>query len=470
MKLSRPTVGPIVGFTTPNESRIWFRGQFEPVSPNSYRRCFGVIRWGEKTKKVTEWSSKVGKLSPNFDMTGVFPVTGLKAECTYQYQVGWFLADSELDAARTIIQFDWSDLETFTFTAGTTDQNRSRVYAVGSCRYLLRLFGGLIFDDRGDKTFESILELHKKTQVNAVLMVGDQIYADDLKFMGADRDVQSFLNRYQAAFTQENIARLMSQIPTYMILDDHEIEDNWPSHASSADMVTKYPSAIHAYQIYQASHSPVFSLDNSGWITGTPTHLWYTFSDGCADWFVMDVRTERIWNDDPLKRQMIKQSQMKALLDWLAANPGRVKMIVSSVPFFPDLNSDAEDKWGGYQRERTQILDYILQNKIRKVCFVSGDVHCSFTTQLTSPVDKDFRVLSIISSSLFWPYPHMEQNDFVLKGALTSNSQNQYTVTSSTQIYSEDNFARLEVFPDAVTVTFYERKGSALGRPIKLVF
>lgn len=51
MKLSRPTVGPIVGFTTPNESRIWFRGQFEPVSPNSYRRCFGVIRWGEKTKK-----------------------------------------------------------------------------------------------------------------------------------------------------------------------------------------------------------------------------------------------------------------------------------------------------------------------------------------------------------------------------------------------------------------------------------
>lgn len=227
-------------------------------------------------------------------MTGVFPVTDLKAECTYQYQVGWFLADSELDAARTIIQFDWSDLETFTFTAGTTDQNRSRVYAVGSCRYLLRLFGGLIFDDRGDKTFESILELHKKTQVNAVLMVGDQIYADDLKFMGADRDVQSFLNRYQAAFTQENIARLMSQIPTYMILDDHEIEDNWPSHASSADMVTKYPSAIHAYQIYQASHSPVFSLDNSGWITGTPTHLWYTFSDGCADWFVMDVRTERI--------------------------------------------------------------------------------------------------------------------------------------------------------------------------------
>lgn len=301
-------------------------------------------------------------------------------------------------------------------------------------------------------------------------MIGDQIYADDLNIISPDKNIQSFLTRYQDAFSQEHVSRLMSQVPTYMILDDHEIEDNWPAEATTKDMTTKYPNAIHAYQIYQASHSPVFSLDKNGWITGTPSHFWYTFSDGCAEWFVMDVRTERIPNYDQSKHQMIKQTQMNALINWLSANPEKVKMIITSVPFFPDLNSDSSDKWCAYLPERTLVLDHILKNKIRKVCFVSGDVHCSFTTQLTSEFDVNFRVFSIISSSFFWPYPHMEKNDFILDGTISGIGENKYKISNTTSIYSDDNFARLDITPETVTVSFYNRKGTPLGKPIKLTF
>ena len=60
-------------------------------------------------------------------------------------------------------------------------------------------------------------------------MVGDQIYADmfnRLPFGRADT-YQEFRDRYLAAFGSPNIRRLMQRLPTYMILDDHEIEDNW---------------------------------------------------------------------------------------------------------------------------------------------------------------------------------------------------------------------------------------------------
>ncbi|WP_410498158.1 alkaline phosphatase D family protein [Chitinibacter sp. S2-10] len=470
MKLAKPTVGPIVGYTTQNEARIWFRGQFEP-GPNGYRRCFGVVLWQEKGAPKTSRQMKIGKMSPNFDVTGVFPLLGLKPDCEYEYWAGWFLADSELDAARAIPQFDWDALDISIFRTGTDKREAVRSYAVGSCRYLLRLFGGLIFDDRGDKTFEAILNQHESAPLHGLLMIGDQIYADDLNVLLPDVKLDSFLSRYRAAFSQQHVARLMSRVPTYMILDDHEIEDNWPIKATAKDMTTTYPHAIHAYQIYQASHSPVFELDDEGWVTGTPPRFWYTFSDGCADWFVMDVRTERIWDvDNPQRRKMVKQAQMVALLAWLSDKPERVKMVVSSVPFMPDLTSDSDDKWGAYLPERTQVLDHIRTKKIRKVCFVSGDVHCSFTSQLTSPDDSEFKVFSIISSSFFWPYPHMEKNDFVLTGELTTTGTHRYEVGQASPIYSVDNFARLDVAPSGILVTYFGRKGEVLGEQVKLEF
>ncbi|MFZ5605409.1 MAG: alkaline phosphatase D family protein [Pseudomonadota bacterium] len=467
MKLTTPTVGPIVGHTTPTETRLWFRGRFEATKPKGYRRCFGAVRWREAGK---DWlGQKVGKMSPNFDMTGVFPLLKLKAATLYEYQAGWFLVDSELDSVQHS-EFNWDQLPLWRFKTPADTATAGHSVVVGSCRYLLKLFGGEIFDDRGDKTFHSVLVQHRSRPIDALLMVGDQIYADDLNFISPDRKLDQFLERYQEVFSQDHVRRLMSEVPTYMILDDHEIEDNWPNKATNKDMATLYPHAIHAYQIYQCSHSPVFELDKEGWVTGTPTRFWYTFSKGCVDWFVMDVRSERLWHGDPARRQMIKSVQMNALLQWLSEGSDRVKMIVTSVPFIPDLRTDADDKWGAYLAERSKILDHILANKIRRVAFVSGDVHCSFTSQITAPDDPQFRVYSIISSSLFWPYPHMEKSDFIFKGELATSGKHKYVMGKSSTVHSQDNFARLDIDLNGIQVAYFERKGKALGRAITLPF
>lgn len=470
MKIQKPTVGPIVGYTTPDEVRLWLRGKFEKTD-EGYRRCFGVARIKEH-EDASFGNPKYVKLPPHFDMTGVCAFTQLQAETHYDYQIGWFFAETSLENLDETQDLDWTHCQTGSFHTAAPVGGTQRTYAVGSCRYLLRLFGGTLFDDRGDKTFLSILkQIEGGTQIDGLVMLGDQIYADDLNFFAPDTAIDEYLSRYRSVFTQPWLRKLMGTVPTYMMLDDHEIEDNWPTKAKDEDWTTLYPAAIHSYQIYQCSHSPLFELGDDERIDGRLDKFWYTFQDGCCDWFMMDSRTERVWDEDVKKRSMIKRTQMEALLAWLGDGSGQVKMVVTSVPFFPDLEEENEDKWGGFVRERTEILDFILKNKVRKVVFVSGDVHCSFSAELTSPKDPKFKVISVVSSSFFWPYPHMEAGDFVLKGKLTvPKSGNEYRVAKASEVLGTDNFGRLEIAPDQISISFFARKGEQLGSTVTRTF
>jgi alkaline phosphatase D len=466
MKIQKPTVGPIVGYTTPNQVRLWLRGDFQKT-PDGYRRCFGVARL-KGQNGVVYGDPKYVKMPPHFDMTGVCAFTGLTADTVYEYQIGWFFAETSLPNLDATQELDWTNAATGSFRTVSPVGAASRSYAVGSCRYLLRLFGGLLFDERGDKTFLSILkQIEAGTRIDGLVMVGDQIYADDLNFVSPDTAIDDYLTRYRSVFSQPYLRQLMASVPTYMVLDDHEIEDNWPSKADDEDWTTLYPAAIHAYQIYQCSHSPLFELGDDGRIDGTLDKFWYSFQDGCCEWFVMDSRTERKWNENSKRRSMISRSQMEALLAWLGDGSGQVKMVVTSVPFFPDLEEESDDKWGGFVTERSEILDYILTNKVRKVVFLSGDVHCSFSAELTSPADPAFKVVSVVSSSFFWPYPHMDEGGFVLKGKLTvPKNGNDYRVVSASEVFDTDNFGRLDITPNQIAISFFERKGEQLGKTV----
>jgi alkaline phosphatase D len=165
---------------------------------------------------------------------------------------------------------------------------------------------------------------------------------------------------------------------------------------------------------------------------------------------------------------MINEVQMTALLAWLADGSGKVKFVVSSVPVFPDATTDFADMWSGFPAQRARLLEHIRTNKIRKVVFVSGDVHCSFTSELRCAEDPDFLVNSIVSSSFFWPYPHTETGDFHFGQTLSGMPGGTYLARATSPVYSTDNFARLDVAADQLAVSFFERKGARLGKVIKL--
>ena len=457
------TVGPIVGHTDANSVRLWGRADSDAIEVGQYGQCIGVVRIKHEEGGRYE-NPRFFKMNPNFDFTGVQGFTDLLPDLNYNFQMGWFCSKGGWNDLPDEGQLNWGDASSGGFKTQSNDPSASREFVFGSCRYLLRLFGGNWFDSRGDKTFRSILrQIDDGNNIDLLLMIGDQIYADDLAFLYPDESIEKYLERYQVAFSQPYIRRLMGSTPTYMTLDDHEIEDNWPQKSSERDMMVKYPAAIHAYQTYQMSHSPLIPMNNEGRLTGTPAHFYYTFSNGCCDFFVTDTRTERDEN------QIISNTQMGVLLTWLGNGSSRVKIIVTSVPFFPDLVSESakEDKWSGFINQRDRIIDYIRNNDIQKVIFLSGDVHSSMSGEIriNSKGMKVRKVLSIISSSFFWPYPHPKRRFFEMDGNVKSDSTSGgYPLENTSKVVSDDNFTRLKVSQEQVMVTVYSRKGVLLDQ------
>ena len=95
----------------------------------------------------------------------------------------------------------------------------------------------------------------------------------------------------------------------------------------------------------------------------------------------MDLRTERYHRAQP--PEMISDVQLQALRQWLKADPGGLKFVVSSVPFFPDLKlsgwgtSERNDKWAGFLLQRQKLLDFMRDERVHRAVFLSGDVHVS---------------------------------------------------------------------------------------------
>ncbi len=471
--IKKLTVGPIVGHADDHHVRIWGRADYQPLASGEPRRAFGIARLRSKSSDRYD-SPHLLKMNPNFDMSGVVIFHKLKPDTQYVYQIGWFFSDRELEDIKPDDQWDWHDADQGEFATASNDHEAEREFIFGSCRYLLRLFNNSWFESRGDKTFRSILEQKRHRPIHKFLMLGDQIYADDLNVLGADNRIDQFFSRYRDAFSQPYIKQLMSQVSTYMTLDDHEIEDNWPSNASDCDLVRKYPSALHAYHVYQASHSSILPIDpDTGRLSGTIDRHYYRFNDGCCEFFVTDTRTERLLDDDPEEREIISDPQMTELLAWLADGSDRVKLVVTTVPFFPDTKKKGGDRWSGFQRQRDQIIAQIRHHRLKKVVFLSGDVHCSMSAELdiSEGEEPTQKIYSVISSAFYWPYPHTQGRTFQLTGSLKSLSNpNTYRLGQVSKVYSGDNFSRVRVTPSGLEVSVYERKGKLIYDKVRYHF
>lgn len=454
MQVQEFSVGPILGEVTPERARIFGRIRHRD-DEGLPRRCHGVLRIREAGKRAFRRPIYC-KMNPNFDMTGVLVPEGLATDTRYQYQVGWFASDVDTDDVDVRRVLRWDDVPVHEFTTASGDPNAARSLAVGSCRYLLRLFGGNWFDDRGDKTFRSIFRrLEDGSSLHALLMMGDQIYADDLRYIGADIEPDEFNRRYREVFSQPYIRKLMHQVPTYMTLDDHEIEDNWPADAKRADHNTKFPAAIHAYQTYQMSHSPLIPAVG-GRLQGRPERFWYRFQDGCCDFFVTDTRTERRYDVEP--REIVSPEQLDELVSWLSDGSNRVKVLVTSVPLY---ESTEHDKWNGFIQQRDRILQTVRHHRPRMLV-LSGDVHASMASELRVGEPERAKLVSVVSSAFYWPYPHPRRSDFLLDGDIETALGTSVRAENASRVVRTDNFTWLDVNPNKVVVTIYSRKGDKL--------
>lgn len=443
----KPTVGPIVGHTTTHETRIFLRGERQRDAP-----AYAAIRYRRAGSE--RWNNSVfTQLTDARDMCTVIVLKDLRANTEYEYQAGWF---------SPMKPWQWPQ-EIYHLRTQASEATTPRAYIVGSCRYLQMTAGVPWAPHLGDRIFASINQLaqHATPPINAMLMTGDQVYVDDLNFIAPDREYEDILAKYRTAFSQPHIATLMSGTPTYMILDDHEIEDNWPANKHKDDEHL-YHNAMKAYELYQASHGPAGTLDRLGQPGQLSARYGYQLSHGDIEWFVTDSRTRR--NLAANDRRILDVEQEQALCDWLINSPARVKFVVTSVMFYPDRKRLGDDAWQAFPEQRLRLLETIRTHKIRNVIFVSGDVHGSLTSRLSHSEDPDFEIHTIVSSPLCNSklLPYAKASTFILDQPLAQTAAGDYRHELMGGVISQDNFAHVIVDTRQVLVRYHDRDGKLL--------
>jgi alkaline phosphatase D len=504
-----PGLGPIVGHTADNCCRIWIRAgdpDDEKIELSSTRRTIGLITIiAVNEKPVLDFPVYYFRLHREYDRTGTFllgkesgidaraKIIPLLPDTKYTVRVATLTIDDpfpdddmisneillsrlpnadvwrellqdrqQLESEHTIAEF-----QTFPDSEEISDKYS---FILGSCR-----FPGILWKTKhADRIFgpigSQISEPSKKELApKFVLMVGDQIYADKLsRFLPVGRadTFDEFQERYHSAFGSRNMRNLLRSVPNYMILDDHEIEDNWTQDRfADGSKRQLFVLAMNAYMSYQWSHSPrTFG-----------TCIYYTFECGGYPYFVLDTRTQRYMNDEEsdlddnhmLGRPSLgdEPNQLSRLLEWLVSQQqqrGNIpKFIVTSSVFAPNpidaressskLSKEKSDSWPGYPTTKRLLLDSIVENNIQNVVFLSGDIHCSNVARISysgNDSAKKLKTFSITSSAFYWPFSFADGDPSnYVHDSTKANQRDTFILTGGVKVdYKADNFTQDDNF------------------------
>lgn len=511
--LREPGLGPIVGHTTSNSCRVWIRADDpadEGAKLDAERRTIGVVavvaRAGVNIPK-DEIHVHYFRLRREFDRTGTFnigvdtgvsdgkPALALDDDTEYEVRLGTLTVDdpyrNDENIGNDTLANVLPDPSVWLDALLALDDKRSSAkfrtfpapglqqlsFILGSCRY-----PGLLWKIKlADKIFGPIRTETMSTKEGGLprftLMVGDQIYADKFNRLipiGLADTYEEFQERYITAFSSGNMRKLLKSIPSYMILDDHEIEDNWSQdRLKDSSKGRLFNLAIGAYMSYQWSHGPR-NFDNC---------LYYNFDCGGIPFFVLDTRTQRYMDDAPddlsdnhlLGRPSLhpdEPNQLDILIRWLKRCQDSVgsspKFIVSSSVFVPNPMSTIGrvpvskiedcDSWPAFPQTRRAILQEIVKNKIQNVVFLSGDIHNSNVAEMrfSNPAgDMGIKAFSITSSALYWPFPFANgaPSDYV-HDSTAANQKDTFVVDAAQNITMDykawnftqaDNFCRIDL-------------------------
>lgn len=264
-----------------------------------------------------------------------------------------------------------------------------------------------------------------------VLLVGDQIYADQTAgvFNPITRDDDD-QRKYQLLYQGMELRKVLSRVPVWRMLDDHEIADNWePSqhalnNAAGAEADLRRQTGIAKYWQNQRMTGPAQRA-------GRPRELyfWMRRRLGATEFpfFVADSRSARQCRYPVAAGRdahIMDAPQLARLCAWLdrqQRDGGDIpKFVAAPALFLPRLRSSVgaagnpwdSQGWDGYPASLQRLLAHILDGQIKNVVFLSGDAHLSAWARadLRRPAGEGRAaasavVHSIHSSGLYTPYP-----------------------------------------------------------------
>jgi alkaline phosphatase D len=202
----------------------------------------------------------------------------------------------------------------------------------------------------------TVMDAVRAQRPDFFLHLGDTIYADR---NGTARELNQFWTKYRTNRSDAATQRCFQETPVYVVWDDHEVADDYlPGHPLE-------PVGRQAFLDYwPVRRGPAEKYG-----------IYRSYRWGQAmEIFILDARSHR----DPKKGTMLGKVQKEWLFEGIASSNALFKFIASAVP----MAGGGSDRWDGYPKERTAMLRYINEKKIRGVVFLSADLHYAAITKI----------------------------------------------------------------------------------------
>lgn len=271
----------------------------------------------------------------------------------------------------------------------------------------------------------------------AVLM-GDQVYTDaSAGLFDPTERFERYTSTYHTWLNQRSVKTVLRRLPAYMMLDDHELLNDWDRAENHLGEAGFYRNGKRSYFNFQRNlHNTPIHND----LSDAP--VWYRFTQQGFDFFMADSRSERdgrsASHTDASQHiattedaTIISDEQWQALKSWLLERPidGRPRFIVSASMLLPRrIKSTGNDQpaacihsdaWDGYPKSQHELLRFIATHDIKNLVFLSGDEHLSSVVDITLRHQQNntlTRLHSIHSSALYAPLSFVNSTPELFKG------------------------------------------------------
>jgi alkaline phosphatase D len=252
-----------------------------------------------------------------------------------------------------------------------------------------------------------------KEDVDLVICLGDYIYESDytegprkdttgINHDGHVETLPEYWQKYRLYKSDPDLKAMHAAHNFISVWDDHEVEDNYadgkPSpHAKPNTTNDNFPRRVPFPQREQNGYQARFNYMPVIRFEGDRDRIYDAVSlGGLVDLVLTDQRQYRdqqpcndvtalpCADEDNPNRTMLGATQKAWFKNALKSSQRTWKLWGSEVMIMgfgtaPGVNHGViNDSWDGYQAERQEVLDFIVDNNIQNVVGLTGDIHTFF--------------------------------------------------------------------------------------------
>jgi hypothetical protein len=240
----RLQLGPVVGHTDDTSTRIWIQVSDDPALYWLRVEGVGLIKFESTEFGAVEFG------------TAIALVTGLQPDLRYRYRV--------VRAGRFVPGANGSFR-----TLPPPSSMTNLLFCAISCN-----------GAQQEGAWQKFSDFVDRSQPSFIVMMGDQIYMDEdppdvfEQHFHSDSATRRrvMAEKYRLNWSRGPVRRILANVPTYMVWDDHDIRDGWGSLASDSptmaalhargaaifrDSTAYFEDARDVYWHFQGCHNPL---------------------------------------------------------------------------------------------------------------------------------------------------------------------------------------------------------------------